>query len=62
LKQTGIVRRIDDLGRIVIPKEIRDSLGVYTGDGLDISVSGDSITLKKSTDRICPHCSKIIGG
>ena len=44
---TGIVRRIDDLGRVVIPKEIRKNLRIKTGDNLEILVEGDCITLKK---------------
>ena len=36
MKATGIVRRIDDLGRVVVPKEIRRSLGIREGDPLEI--------------------------
>lgn len=38
MKATGIVRRIDDLGRVVIPKEIRRSMGVQEGDALEMFV------------------------
>jgi len=44
---TGIIRRIDELGRIVIPKEIRKNLRIKNGDNLEILVDGDNITLKK---------------
>lgn len=44
---TGIVRRIDELGRIVIPKEIRKALRIRVGENLEISVDGEVITLKK---------------
>ena len=44
---TGIVRRIDELGRIVIPKEIRKNLRIKKGDNLEIVVDGENITLKK---------------
>ncbi len=44
---TGIVRRIDELGRIVIPKEIRKNLRIKNGDNLEILVNGDDITLRK---------------
>ena len=44
---TGIVRRIDELGRIVIPKEIRKNLRINNGDNLEIVVDGENITLKK---------------
>lgn len=36
MKATGIVRRIDDLGRVIIPKEIRRTLGIRVGDPLEI--------------------------
>lgn len=39
MKATGIVRRIDDLGRIVIPKEIRRSFRIKEGDPLEISLT-----------------------
>ena len=47
MKETGVVRRIDDLGRIVIPKEIRRTLKINDGDNLEIYVTDDSIVLKK---------------
>lgn len=48
IKATGIVRRIDDLGRIVIPKEIRRAMRVYEGDPLEIFFDTDhNIVLKK---------------
>lgn len=37
MKATGIIRRIDDLGRVVIPKEIRKNCGIKEGDPLEIS-------------------------
>ena len=48
MKATGIVRRIDDLGRVVIPKEIRRNLRIREGDPLEIFVDRDgSVILKK---------------
>ena len=48
MKATGIVRRIDDLGRIVIPKEIRRAMRIYEGDPLEIFLDTDhNIVLKK---------------
>ena len=47
MKATGVVRRIDDLGRIVIPKEIRHNLRIRDGESLEIFVDGNSIVLKK---------------
>lgn len=47
MKTTGIIRRIDELGRIVIPKEIRKNMRIKNGDSLEIFVDDDSIMLKK---------------
>ena len=44
---SGIIRRIDELGRIVIPKEIRKNLRIKNGDNLEILVEGEDITLRK---------------
>lgn len=47
MKSTGVVRRIDDLGRIVIPKEIRKNLRIKEGDNLEVFVDSEDIILKK---------------
>ena len=47
MKATGIIRRIDDLGRVVIPKEIRKNLRIKEGDNLEIFVVNEDIILKK---------------
>ena len=48
MKSTGIVRRIDDLGRVVIPKEIRRTLRIKEGDALEIFLDGtEGVFLKK---------------
>lgn len=47
MKTTGVVRRIDDLGRIVIPKEIRKTLHIRDGESMEIYVDNEFITLKK---------------
>lgn len=47
MKTTGIIRRIDDLGRIVIPKELRKTLRIKNGDSLEIFVDNEDIVLKK---------------
>ena len=43
----GIVRKIDDLGRVSIPKEVRKTLGWYSGDEIEMSFNNDSIILRK---------------
>ena len=48
MRATGIIRRIDDLGRVVIPKEIRRTMRIREGDPLEIFTSGDGeVVLKK---------------
>ena len=48
MKSTGIFRRIDSLGRFVLPKELRKSLDINQNDYLQIFLEGDTIILKKS--------------
>ena len=47
MKATGIVRRIDDLGRVVIPKEIRRTLHIKEGDPLELFLEGSVVCFKK---------------
>ena len=47
MKSTGIVRKVDELGRIVLPIELRRTLDIEVKDPLEIYVSEDSIILKK---------------
>jgi AbrB family looped-hinge helix DNA binding protein len=47
MKSTGIIRRIDDLGRIVIPKEVRRTLSIREGDPLEIFLDNGGVVLKK---------------
>lgn len=47
MKSTGIVRKVDELGRVVIPIELRRTLGIEQKDALEIYVDDDKIILKK---------------
>lgn len=47
MRPTGIIRRVDDLGRIVIPKEIRRTLGIKEGEPLEIYTDEDTVCFKK---------------
>lgn len=61
MKSTGIVRNIDELGRIVIPKEIRKINDLSEGEAIEIFVDGNSIILKKySKNCIFCGCKKEI--
>ncbi|REK22368.1 MAG: AbrB/MazE/SpoVT family DNA-binding domain-containing protein [Actinobacteria bacterium] len=53
--ESGIARKIDDLGRIVIPAETRKLFNIREGDHLMISVEGGSIVMRKLTDT-CTFC------
>ena len=72
---TGMVRKIDDLGRIVVPAETRRLLGIREGDELSISVDGSNIVIRKlettcvfdgSTENVRPFlgrgiCARCLG-
>ncbi len=55
MKSTGVVRKIDELGRIVLPSEIRRVFAIHEGDELEISVDGEQIILNKRKD-LCVFC------
>lgn len=44
--KTGTIRRIDDLGRVVVPREIRRKLGIKEGDPLEISLDGNKVVFE----------------
>lgn len=67
MKSTGIVRKLDELGRITIPVELRRNLGVEDRDSFEIFVEEDRIILKKyepsdifsgSKDDLIDYCGK----
>lgn len=53
--ETGVIRKIDDLGRICIPKEIRKHLNINDFDAIEFTVDGDKIVLKKFSET-CVFC------
>ena len=55
LKSTGIVRKVDELGRVVIPIELRRTLGIDVKDSLEIYVDNERIILKKY-EPACIFC------
>lgn len=56
MKSTGIVRNVDELGRIVVPKEMRKQMGIANSDPVEIYVEGDKIILTKY-NPCCHFCS-----
>lgn len=73
MKSLGIIRKVDELGRIVLPSELRKVLDIKIKDGLEIYTDGDKIILKKhnvlkcecgtglnESDRYCRHCGRML--
>jgi transcriptional pleiotropic regulator of transition state genes len=52
---TGMARKVDSLGRVVLPAEMRRSLGIRDGDLVDIALDGDNIVLGK-VQQCCVFC------
>ena len=61
MKATGIVRRIDDLGRVVIPKEIRRTLRLREGTPLEIFTDREGEIILKKYSPACAFCSNASG-
>lgn len=69
IKSTGIIRKVDELGRVVIPIEIRNKFGIQEKDPLEIFIDGTSIILKKyeqncifcgNSKNLCEYNDKLI--
>lgn len=58
MKSTGIVRKIDELGRVVLPMELRRTLNIGDKDSLEIFIEDESIILRKY-ERGCQYCGSI---
>jgi stage V sporulation protein T len=58
MKATGIVRRIDDLGRVVLPKELRKNFGIAEGDPVEIFTDKNTIILRKYNPA-CDYAERI---
>lgn len=56
MKSTGIIRKVDELGRVVIPIEIRNQFNIVEKDPIEIYVDGSSIILKK-LEKNCTFCN-----
>ena len=57
MKSVGIVRKVDELGRIVLPMELRKSFNINEGDPMEIYIDGSSIMLKKY-EPSCIFCGE----
>lgn len=57
MKSTGVVKKIDELGRVVLPKDIRKPMGIEAGDPIEFFIDGDRIVLKKF-QSVCVFCGE----
>lgn len=62
MKSTGIIRKVDELGRVVIPIELRNTLKIAEKDPIEIFVDGSSIILKKHEPNciFCGNSKKLV--
>ena len=62
MKSTGIIRRVDELGRVVIPIELRNKFGISEKDPIEIYVDGSTIILKKYEPNciFCGNSKKLV--
>ena len=57
MKATGMIRKVDELGRVVLPAEIRQAMGIQCKDSLEIYTNADSIVLRKY-QQSCIFCGR----
>ncbi|PHC94826.1 AbrB family transcriptional regulator [Bacillus toyonensis] len=68
MKNTGVARKVDELGRVVIPVELRRTLGIAEGTALDFHVDGENIILRKNekscfvTGEVSESNLELLGG
>ncbi|MBX5436718.1 MAG: AbrB/MazE/SpoVT family DNA-binding domain-containing protein [Alicyclobacillaceae bacterium] len=58
MKATGVYRRVDELGRVVLPIELRRTKGIEVGDSVEVFVDGERIVLRKY-ERGCVFCGEV---
>ncbi|MDF2841685.1 MAG: transcriptional regulator, AbrB family [Herbinix sp.] len=58
MKNTGMVRKLDDLGRVTLPMELRRTMDIAKRDALEIFTEGESIILRKYESKKCVFCGK----
>ncbi|PEO40079.1 AbrB/MazE/SpoVT family DNA-binding domain-containing protein [Bacillus wiedmannii] len=68
MKNTGVARKVDELGRVVIPVELRRTLGIAEGTALDFHVDGENVILRKQekscfvTGEVSESNIELLGG
>ena len=59
MRATGIVRRVDDLGRVVIPKEIRRSMGIREGEPMEIYLENDAVMFRRYSYKLTAEVARV---
>ena len=59
MRATGIVRRVDDLGRVVIPREIRRSMGIKEGEPLEIYLENDAVIFRRYSYKLTAEVARV---
>ncbi|MFK4301839.1 MULTISPECIES: AbrB/MazE/SpoVT family DNA-binding domain-containing protein [unclassified Paenibacillus] len=59
MKNTGMTRPLDHLGRIVLPKELRNSMNINIGDALDFFITSEGLMIRKYTGVSCYFCGAV---
>ena len=59
MRATGIVRRVDDLGRVVIPREIRRSMGIREGEPLEIFLESDAVIFRRYSYKLADEVKRL---
>ncbi|APO42827.1 MULTISPECIES: AbrB/MazE/SpoVT family DNA-binding domain-containing protein [Paenibacillus] len=59
MKRTGMKRSLDRLGRIVLPKEMRDTMEIHIGDPLEFFIEGKELILRKYKSTLCIFCGDV---
>lgn len=59
MKRTGMKRSLDRLGRIVLPKEMRDTMEIHIGDPLEFFIEGKELILRKYKSTLCVFCGNL---
>jgi AbrB family looped-hinge helix DNA binding protein len=59
MRATGIVRRVDDLGRVVIPREIRKQMGIREGEPMEIFLEPDAVTFRRYAYKLTAEVARV---
>jgi len=59
MRATGIVRRVDDLGRVVIPRDIRQSMGIREGEPMEIYLEHDAVIFRRYSYKLTAEVARV---